>query len=71
MSDGLRGLKPAERQAAIDKQMAERKALNERMTALVAKRDQYVAEQRKKTPARAGDSFDRVVEETLRAQIKR
>jgi hypothetical protein len=41
------------------------------MTVLVGKRDQYVLEQRKKAPARAGDSFDRAVEETLRAQIKR
>ena len=32
-------MKPAERQAAIDKQMAERKALNERMAELVKKRD--------------------------------
>jgi hypothetical protein len=71
LSDSLRGLKPAERQAAIDKKMAERKSLNERMTALVGKRDQYVAEQRKKQPGKIGDSFDRVVEETLRAQIKR
>ncbi len=71
LSESLRALKPADRQAAIDAQMAQRKALTERMTALVAKRDQYVREQRKKTPAKTADSFDRVVEETLRAQIKR
>ena len=71
LSEPLRNLKPAERQAAIDKQAAQRKTLTERMSALVARRDQYVIEQRKKAPARTGDSFDRVVEETLRAQIKR
>ena len=71
LSDKLRTMKPAERQALIDQQMAKRKALNERMTALVKKRDQHVAEQRKKAPTRVADSFDRAVEETLKTQIKR
>ena len=61
----------AERQDCIDKQMAERKTLNERMAELVKKRDQYVVEQRKKAPTKTADSFDRAVEETLKAQIKR
>ena len=60
-----------ERQAAIDKQAAQRKTLNERMAELVKKRDLYVAEQRKKAPAQKANSFDRAVAETLRAQIKR
>jgi hypothetical protein len=51
--------------------MSQRKALNERMSELVRKRDLFVAEKRKSKPVKAGDSFDRVVEETLRAQIKR
>ena len=42
----------------------------DRYRALVAKRDKYVAEQRAKAPPKAS-SFDRVVEDTLRAQIKR
>ena len=50
--------------------MSQRKALNEKLTALVAKRDKFVAEARDKAPPRAS-SFDRVVEDTLRAQIKR
>jgi hypothetical protein len=50
--------------------MKYRKALNEKLAALVAKRDKFVAEARDKTPPKAS-SFDRVVEETLRAQIKR
>jgi hypothetical protein len=67
----LRPLKPDERQAAIDKQMAERKALNARMVELVRKRDQYVTEKRKAAPVKTADSFDRAVADTLKAQIRR
>ena len=66
----LRAMKLEERAAEISKQMASRKALNEKLAALVAKRDKYVAEARDKAPPKAS-SFDRVVEDTLRAQIKR
>jgi hypothetical protein len=66
----FRDLRPEQRMDEVDKQMANRKALNEKLTALVAKRDKYVAEQRAKAPPKAS-SFDRVVEDTLRAQIKR
>jgi hypothetical protein len=71
LPDNLRAMKPAERQAAIDKQMTERKALNAQLTELVKKRDQYTAEKRKASPAKPADSFDRAVAETLRAQVKR
>ena len=71
LPDSLRKLEPAQRQAAIDKSMSERKVLNERMAELVKKRDQYVLEQRKNAPQKTADSFDRAVEETLRAQVKR
>ena len=70
LPDNLRALKPEQRAAELDKQMKDRKALNEKLAALVAKRDKYVAEQRDKSPPKAS-SFDRVVEETLKAQIKR
>lgn len=66
----MRAMKPAEREAEVNKQMGQRKALNEKLAAIVAKRDKYIAEQREKAPAKAS-SFDRVVEETLKAQIKR
>ena len=66
----LRAMKPEQRADEVNKQMASRKALNEKLAALVAKRDKYVAEQRDKAPPKAS-SFDRVVEDTLRAQIKR
>jgi hypothetical protein len=71
LPDSFRSMSAPERQAAIDKQMAQRKTLNERMSQLVKKRDQYVMEQRKKAPAKTADSFDRAVEDTLKAQIKR
>ena len=71
LPDALRAMKPEERQAAISQQMTERKALNDRMTALVKKRDAFVAEQQKKQPVKAADSFDRAVQSTLKAQIKR
>jgi uncharacterized protein YegL len=70
LPDNLRALNPEQRVAELDKQMKERNALNERLAALVAKRDKYVAEARAKAPPKAS-SFDRVVEDTLRAQIKR
>ncbi|MBR1124580.1 VWA domain-containing protein [Bradyrhizobium lablabi] len=66
----LRAMKPEQRMDEIEKQMANRKALNEKLAALVAKRDKYIAEQREKAPPKVS-SFDRVVEDTLKAQIKR
>jgi hypothetical protein len=70
LPEHLRALKPEQRAAELDKQMKDRKALNEKLAALVAERDKYVAEHREKSPPKVS-SFDRVVEETLRAQIKR
>jgi hypothetical protein len=70
LPETLRALPPAQRAAELDRRMTQRKALNAKLTALVAKRDRYVAEQRSKAPPRTS-SFDRAVEETLKAQIKR
>jgi uncharacterized coiled-coil DUF342 family protein len=50
--------------------MKQRNELNEKLAALVAKREEFVAEVRDRAPPKAS-SFDRVVEDTLRAQIKR
>ena len=66
----LRAMKPEQRIDEVNKQMNQRKALNEKLTGLVVKRDKYVAERRAKAPPQAS-SFDRVVEDTLKAQIKR
>lgn len=71
MPDAMRKMSAADREALIDKTMAKRSALNERMAALVKKRDAYVIEQAKKAPQRKGDSFDQVVAETLKKQMKR
>jgi LPS O-antigen subunit length determinant protein (WzzB/FepE family) len=66
----LRALKPEARMDEVNKQMSQRKALNEKLASLVAKRDRFVADARAKAPPKAS-SFDRVVEDTLKAQIKR
>jgi hypothetical protein len=75
LPDALRKLSPEQRAAALDRQMQTRKALNEKLAALVAKRDKYVAEQQAKSASNASapkpSSFDRVVAETLKAQIAR
>ena len=71
LPDRLRGMNEDERRAFIDTQMAERKALNDRMAALVKQRDRYVHEQAAKAPKPAANSFDRAVAETLKAQVKR
>jgi uncharacterized protein YegL len=70
LPDNLRTLKPEQRAAELDKQMKDRKALNEKLAGLVAKRDRFVADARIKSPLQAS-SFDRVVADTLKAQIKR
>ena len=67
----LRAMKPEARMDEVNRQMTQRKALNDKLGALVAKRDKYVAEQRAAAPAPKASSFDRVVEDTLKAQIKR
>lgn len=70
LPENLRKLTPEQRTAAIESRTVARKQLNEKLAALVQKRDAYVAEQRSKAPKKAS-SFDRVVEDTLKAQIKR
>ena len=70
LPEELRKLPAPQRQAKIDMQMSERNALNEKLSALVARRDAFVAEKRKAAPKRAS-SFDTAVEATLKAQIKR
>jgi hypothetical protein len=70
LPDNLRSMAPEQRMDELNKQMQQRRELNQRLAALVAKRDKFVAEQRDKAPPKAS-SFDRVVEDTLKAQIKR
>lgn len=69
LPENLRAMKPEQREAEVAKQVEQRKALNEKLAALVAKRDKYIADQAVKSPKTS--SFDGVVQETLKAQIKR
>lgn len=71
LPDSLRKLAPEQRTATIEKNTADRKQLNEKLATLVQKRDKFVAEQKSKAAPAKASSFDRVVEDTLKAQIKR
>jgi len=71
LPENVRKLSAEERKNYLDRQMKTRNSLNERLGELIKKRDRYVAEARSKAPAEQADSFDRAVEKTLRAQIKR
>jgi hypothetical protein len=72
LPEQLQKLSPAERKAELEKNTAERRALDQRLAELVKKRDEFAAAERQKRPANAKkDSFDQVVEETLRMQVKR
>jgi hypothetical protein len=70
LPDALRPLKPVERKAYVEKQSEARKALDGRLTALIKQRDSYITAERAKQPS-TKDSFDRVVEESLRKQMRR
>jgi hypothetical protein len=71
LPETMQRMSVAEQQAFLDKQEANRKALTEKMSGLVKKRDLYTAEQAKKSPKPAANSFDRAVSEPLSAQIRR
>ena len=59
LPDNLRKLKPEQRTAELDKQMKERNALNEKLAALVPKRDKYVTKQRESRRRRPRHSIAR------------
>lgn len=69
LPDALRRLPGTERQAALDKAVAERKALRAKIVALSRQRDQYLAEQKRKA---GGDKtgFDAAVSNALARQVK-
>ncbi len=71
LPDALRKLTPEQRKAEIDKQTQARKSANEKLAALVQKRDAFVADRKRSTAPARTSSFDRAVEDTLRAQTKR
>jgi uncharacterized protein YegL len=70
LPDSLRAVPAEQRAARLEAQMTTRKALNDKLAALVKQRDAYLAAQRDKQPKPAS-SFDREVEATLKAQLKR
>jgi hypothetical protein len=66
----LQGRSAAERQAYVAQQQADRAALTTQMAGLIGQRDAFIAaEQAKQAGTTPSDSFDRVVEETLRMQL--
>jgi hypothetical protein len=71
LPEEMRRMPQSERQALIDRQMSERRTLNQRLSELVSRRDRHIADARSKAPRPSADSFDRAVERTLRAQIAR
>lgn len=71
LPDELRKLTPEQRKAEIDRQTQARKSLNEKLAALVQKRDAFVADKKRSTAPAKTSSFDRAVEDTLRAQTNR
>jgi Mg-chelatase subunit ChlD len=68
LPDALRELAPAQRQAALDKAVAQRKALREQIVSLSKQRDQYLKQQRGKASSK--DGFDGAVSNALARQIK-
>ena len=71
LPDALRKLSPDQRAAEVEKQTRTRKGLNEKLAALVQKRDAFVAEKKRSAVPAKASSFDRAVEETLKVQIKK
>ena len=70
LPEELRKAPKPERKIWIEQRLQKREALEGRIADVIAKRDAFVAQERAKTAtAGAGDSFDRVVEETLKVQL--
>ena len=51
LPDDLRRMSPSERQAHVDRQMSERRTLNEQLSALVQQRDRHIADTREQGAA--------------------
>lgn len=69
LPDSLRKLAPARRQEALDKAVAERKAIREKIVTLSKQREQYIAEQRRKK-AGGKTGLDEAISSALAKQIK-
>ena len=71
LPDDLRKLSPDQRKAELERRTLARKTLNEKLAILVQKRDAYVTDKKRSAAPAKVSSFDRVVEDTLKAQTKR
>lgn len=70
LPDALKAMPKPERQDWLDAKLSARHALEEKMAALMAKRDSFVAtEVAMGKSALTSDSFDQAVEETLKSQL--
>ncbi len=70
LPDDLKALPAPQRKQWLTEKMQSRKLLEDKMASLIAKRDAFVFEQRKKKVASMkSDSFDSAVEETLKSQL--
>ncbi len=69
LPDEMQKMTAAERKAYVDKRIAVRKAIRERIVDLSHKRDAYIAEQNRKSAGKA-DGFDAAVSTALGKQIK-
>lgn len=72
LPEPLRNLSVAQRNSQIETMNAKRQQFSKQMAELVAKRDAFVRDKRSAAPSGAPkDSFDRAVEDTLRAQVRK
>ena len=71
LPNSLRKLGAAERKAFIEEQAASRKVLTERMASWSRNATPIWPSNARKREPSPGKSFDRVVEETLKTQLKR
>jgi hypothetical protein len=71
LSDELKKMKPEEREAYVKKMASERKAIQQHITELSAKRQAYINEELKKNPSAADKAFDDAVRGALREQAGR
>jgi hypothetical protein len=71
LPEELRKLAPAERAGLVQKRAAEREALQKEIAAEAAARQKHVEAELKKSNLDASRAFDRVIQETIRAQAAR
>ena len=68
LPDELKKLKPAERQAYVDKKAADRKSLQEKIKELSQAREKHVETELKKVRAGGANTLDRAIIEGVRKQ---